>query len=721
MEDGTGMAPSCPKCDAPNSNERQFCAKCGRPLRELCFHCGEICVAGENFCSVCGANLGEAAAERIGRADAAFRAAAEKQAACRFDEAIELLTSIAQDKHPRLAERTARARQLIQHLRAQRERQQSAEEEAYYQAKQFFAASDYEGAAEALRDVPPALQGDKTEQLRRQIQERRQEVASLTEELREAVRAKRLGDVLRRINQLLALKPHHAYAMSLVAPVQGRLLSAAEKRLADSRYDEALQLLDQLPREAGGPQLAELRREASELAWLAWDLRHAPMIDTTLLAVAERLRRLRPQDEKLAKVCDELERRRRRAAKHARLEPMAWASPPPETALGVAIDWLTGFRRLRLGPDIDLSDLRQQPGRFGVACGLALAGVRQAAMPIDLLTLEQRGAMGQVARMMRAGKPRIAWGIDLGTSALKAVKISWDEKKQEAVVGAALLIEHAKALNLAVNEAEEAKLVGDTLKAFVAGQTLKAERLCVGLPGRMAISRKIEVPPVESRRKGLKLVEFEARLELDLPLEQLIWDFQPLGRKPAGAAPLSDIQPSHALLIASKRQIAARFLEPLRRAGLRPDLLQPDFVALHNLLAYEQMASPPADVLPDEMPALASIDIGCNSTNVLVSSPRSLWFHSCGIGGHSFTRALVKQFNLTVAQAEQQKRAPESAERLCDLYEALSPLFGDLLNDVQHSLAAYAETEPDCRVHRALGCGGGFALHGLFRYLRCGR
>ena len=101
-------------------------------------------------------------------------------------------------------------------------------------------------------------------------------------------------------------------------------------------------------------------------------------------------------------------------------------------------------------------------------------------------------------------------------------------------------------------------------------------------------------------------------------------------------------------------------------------------------------------------PVAAALDVGCDVTNIVVSSPQSLWFHSCGVAGQSFTRALVKEFNLSIAQAEQLKRAPESAERLSDLYEALSPVFDDLLKEAQESLAAYAETDP---IARWAGCG----------------
>jgi Tfp pilus assembly PilM family ATPase len=118
---------------------------------------------------------------------------------------------------------------------------------------------------------------------------------------------------------------------------------------------------------------------------------------------------------------------------------------------------------------------------------------------------------------------------------------------------------------------------------------------------------------------------------------------------------------------------------------------------------------------------LATLDIGAETTNIIVSSPQSLWFRSCGVAGHSFTRALVKEFNLSLAQAEQRKRAPELAERLSDVYETLSPVLADLVGEVQQSLIAYEPTRPGHPVQRVLGFGGGAMLHGLFRHLRCGR
>ncbi len=719
MEDPQTGALLCPECAAANLPQRKFCAKCGTSLWETCFQCGEVCAAGENFCGACGVNLDEAAAEQLENVDAALREAAEMQAACRFEEALALLNPIGKHDHPRLTERAARARQLSRQLLTERQRGRIAAQEAAARARQCFDGGDYEAAARLIDQVPPPLRSEELESLRADIAERKREIAVLGSELRRAVHEKRLLDLPPRIEQLLTLKPDHAYARALAGRVQERLAAAAEKKLAERHYDAALRLLERIGPHGATPRSEELRRNAVELACLSWDLRNAPVIDKTLMAVAERARRSAPGDARLVRLCDDLERRQPAGEKGDRpplplgpvpLFPVCWARPPQETPLGVPVEWLAGFRRFVCAGTLDRSDLLRNPGRFAVACGLALAGVKRAAVGIDLLRGQRRGLRDRVAGIICPKSTRAAWGIDLGNSALKAVRLAWDETAGRPRIEAAVVIEHAKPLGYATNEAEEARLVTETVKAFLSGRRLAADRLCVGLPGRMTLGRQFDLPPAAAG-KTRKLVEFEVELQFNIPVQQLIWDFHAFDR--AGG--------SRALLVAAKRHLVQRFLEGLGHAGLRADLLQPDFIALHNFLAFEQFAA--AGESPAAKPPLvaAALDVGGDVTNVIVSSPQSLWFHSCGVAGRSFTRALVKEFNLSVAQAEQLKRVPESAQHVGQVEQALSPVFDDLLREVRQSLAVYAQAEPDRPIGQFFGLGGGFALHGLFRYFRCGR
>ena len=174
-------------------------------------------------------------------------------------------------------------------------------------------------------------------------------------------------------------------------------------------------------------------------------------------------------------------------------------------------------------------------------------------------------------------------------------------------------------------------------------------------------------------------------------------------------------------MIGAKRSATQHVLEAFQRLGLRVDALQTDFVGLHNLLVYEHFSgqdNPSAAVAPA---AVAALDVGCDVTNIVVSSPCSLWHHTCGVAGQTFTRVLVKEFNLSIAQAEQRKRAPESLGRLSDFFEVLGPVFEELLKETQEAVARYAQAQPGRPPQHVVGLGGGFSLHGLLRYLRCGR
>ncbi len=589
--------------------------------------------------------------------------------------------------------------------------------------RQRFDAFDFDGAAEILEGVPLPLGGGVVEDFRAQVAARRQEVATLNRELREAVRKNRLLDLMPSIERLLTLMPDHAYGKALAEKVQRRIVDGAAKCLGDHHYDQALRLLEQIAPHVRTPQAQQLHHQAAELAWLAWDLHNAPVVDATLVTVAERLRRLAPGDSRTVKLCTELQRRAQRAESQGRCEPLPWARSPRQSPLGVSIAWLTGFERVGCAEALAQPDLLRYPGRFAVACGLALTGIKRAVLPINLLSSQQRGVLGRVTHLMRSRSGRSAWGIDIGASGLKAVKLVWNEAKQRAVIEAATLIEHAKPLSHAANEAEERRLIKETLEAFVNSQKTKPEHVCLGLPGRMALCRPIELPPIESARVP-KFIQFEAAYQFPVPLEQLAWDFQIFDGGPPGAdaaAGSPNKEGRQALLIGVKHALTRRFLDGFHGLGVRVEVLQTDFVGLHNFLAYEHFPPPGEAPSGKACPVVAALDVGCDVTNIVVSSPYSLWHHSGGVAGQSFTRALVKEFSLGIAQAEQRKRAPESAGRLSDLYEAMSPVFEDLLREVQEALAAYAEAEPNRPIQHIFGLGGGFFLHGLFRYLRCGR
>jgi type IV pilus assembly protein PilM len=712
----------CPQCEAMSLPKRRFCAQCGSALWEPCLRCGEPSPAAESYCGACGAAIGELLAEIVAKSEAEFHEAAALAAASQFGEAVALLMPLAKNAHPRLAQLSARARGLIAEYVARRRQQAAAANDACRSAYRCLAAADFDGAARLIDAIPTPLQNGEVHDLRAKIAQQQEEIDSLVGRLQAAVRQKDVFEISSLIEELLTRKPDHSYAKSVAERVRQQLVAAAEGMMVEHRYDDALALLDQIAAWSDASNFQRLYRRIAELAWLSWDLRNSPVVDDTLLAVAERLRQLAPGDGPAVRLCDEVRRRRQVADGKQPPRLLPWARSPEQTPLGPPVEWLADFRQIDCSQAVSDQAGACDPGRFAVACGLALAGIKKAPLPINLLAGEQRGVSQILKDFVQPKSDRSAWGLDIGGSSLKAVKLVWSHAKRRAVVESAVLLEHAKPLSHAANQADEGRLISETLRRFLDEHKLGAERLCVGIPGRMALSRQVELPPLDRARLP-KLIRYEAPLHFPFPIEQLAWDYQLLGEGlPESKTPASsDRRGSRALLVAAKQAPTQHWADVLRRAGLQIDLLQPDFIALHNFLAHDRFADVP-NRAGDASCSVAAIDVGCDVTNIVITSPVAFWHRSSGVAGQSFTRALVKRFNLTNAQAEQQKRSPCLADQFADYCQSLAPVFDDLLKDVQQSLAAFAEAQPDSPPVRSIvALGGGFLLHGLLRRLRSGR
>ena len=159
-----------------------------------------------------------------------------------------------------------------------------------------------------------------------------------------------------------------------------------------------------------------------------------------------------------------------------------------------------------------------------------------------------------------------------------------ERSRIEAVIEAATMIEHAKPLSHAANEADESKLIAQTLEAFLQSQQPKVERICVGMPGRMVLNRQIELPPIDTARTP-KFIEFEAGCQFPIPLDQLAWDYHLFGG-------MAGSEGRRAFAVAAKRTTVQRWIEAFRRLRINVDVLQTDFIALHNFLAHEYFPAP---------------------------------------------------------------------------------------------------------------------------------
>ncbi len=87
------------------------------------------------------------------------------------------------------------------------------------------------------------------------------------------------------------------------------------------------------------------------------------------------------------------------------------------------------------------------------------------------------------------------------------------------------------------------------------------------------------------------------------------------------------------------------------------------------------------------------------------------------IGGNHFTRQLTKELKLTFAKAEHLKRNARLAEDPKLVFQAMRPVFNDLVTEVQRSVGFFQQQNRSASVENLLICGNAVKLPGLVAYL----
>lgn len=716
-----GVAPRCTACGTVNAAERRFCASCGVSLWAPCLACGEWCAAGERFCGACGSNLAESLQARASFLENQELYARSMQVAHRYGEALAALEPLRGATHPRLAEHAARIEALLAELRGETvewERRHARDSEA---ARAAFVRCDYDEAVRLLSELPEHVCSEPTRELWREASARRREAAALHAEIRAAVSARSFGGLLAKVERLLEIKPGDAQAQALIERLRSleqtdrerrreALKDAASRRLSACQYDAAVELLEQIAPTARTAEIDKMLEFAREVAFLNGSLRTAIVLDDHLPALAERLRKLRPQDPFPARLLEQLRKAGAQppgdlvAAIQAR-QTKTEASSVFEMPLAI----LRGARRLAIDPAVAASAaFTAHDANLGIAWGLALQGLGRAAIDVNLRPSET-GFRKLLSGAVRKRSARSAWGLDLGQCSLKAVRLTLGPD-EEPLCDAVECIEYPG--GTAASDADGTAAQQDALRALIERRKDVAEApLCLGVPGQDLFARFFKTPPLD-RKKLDGLVQFEARNQIPFDLNLFVWDYHVFAQGD-GAKEFGEFDVG---VFAVRLAQLERRLALLEEVGLRPQFVQANGVALHNFVLYDRLAADAGGKAPAGL--TVTLDLGSETTGFVVGGPEFLWLRSIPVGGGAMTKAIVRELKLTTTQAETMKRRPATAARWHRMHQALDPVLDELVTQVQHSLRCFANTYPDRAVRRMVLHGDGVKLLGLLRRLR---
>lgn len=311
-------------------------------------------------------------------------------------------------------------------------------------------------------------------------------------------------------------------------------------------------------------------------------------------------------------------------------------------------------------------------------------------------------------------KSGAVWGIDIGQCAIKALRCRPHDESGRLIADAFDYIEYPKILSQP--EAEPETLVAEALEQFLSRNDVRGDQVAIAVPGQSGLARFIKLPPVESK-KIPDIVKYEARQQIPFAIEDVVWDYQQMagGSVEEGFALETEVG-----LFAMRHDQVTQAMAPFANKGIEVDLIQLTPLALYNFCVFDLFPNlpPPEEYDPENPPeSVVILSLGTDTTDLVVTNGYRVWQRSIPLGGNHFTKALTKELKLTFAKAEHLKRDAAKAENPKAVFQAMRPVFNDLLTEVQRSLGYFNNIDRNAKIGRIVGLGNAMKLPGLQRYL----
>lgn len=289
------------------------------------------------------------------------------------------------------------------------------------------------------------------------------------------------------------------------------------------------------------------------------------------------------------------------------------------------------------------------------------------------------------------------WGIDIGRCALKAIKLRMGPEGAVEILGFDY-VEHAKILSQP--DANRHELIAAALEKFLSHNDLSKDQVVVSVPGQHTLARFTKLPPVAPKRIP-DIIRYEADQQIPFDMDEVIWDYQTFVQEG-----LPDIE---AGIFAMKRELLREHLLHFEQASIEPIAVQSGPLAVYNAAHFDGLIGEQTAIL---------IDVGAENTDLVVATAHSLWTRTIPIGGNACTDALVKSFKLSFSKAESLKRTAETSKYRRQIFQAMRPVFADLVQELQRSIGFYSSTHRDAEFQKVVGVGNAFLLPGLKKYLQ---
>lgn len=294
---------------------------------------------------------------------------------------------------------------------------------------------------------------------------------------------------------------------------------------------------------------------------------------------------------------------------------------------------------------------------------------------------------------MAKAKGKSLIGLDIGTSAVKAIELTPTDEKF-AITG------------YVYREIAQGQNVKEVLSDIIHTGGFNTKKVITAVSGRSVIVRYITMPemPEDELQNAIK---YEASKYIPFEVDEVILDCQRLEVTPKEPSPEEQTAnpEMRVLLVAVKKNLIDEHATLLESTGFWPSIIDTDSFALGNAFELHEMLTQTENA-GDKSSALINIGATKTSVNIMVGM-NSHFTREISIAGNDFTETIVKKMGLEPVQAELLKRDPGLKTE--EIKEVNSGILEDLAHEIRLSFD-YFEHQFERSIDDIYLSGGGAQL-----------
>jgi Tfp pilus assembly PilM family ATPase len=699
----------CGGCNHVSTTDDKFCGGCGESLFEACQGCGKAVLLTQKFCGSCGANLEQSLQQRIDKIHGSLAEAVKLAKSHQYEHSILLLRRAASPTDYRFKELASQAAAAIAKVEGLRDRATASAAALASQAKCAFDQNQQADAARLVQQIPEPLRDENCKQILAKSVTYLNQTSALVSELQHSIKEKNWTLAGSLLQQVIELAPGDPQFKKLAVQVADKLYQRAEACFQKSKYARAGECLISVPASCRREDHEEKQGTIDGMVWLSEQIDAEPFATANLGRLAVRMTKDAPHDEDAKAVVKKLAAQFKQRADSPRNPWAAWKAGSQSWFGGPA--GMLAYPQ-SVGFDQD-SALRKVPGRFNVAIGLAMQGLGLGRIKEQFV--EAKGLFAGFGRR----KKRSAWGIDIGTSSIRAVLLEQNDEGDLIVLQSYYQALEAPTCR-AGHEQEAKELVTDAIEQMVAELEFDEAPVWVNFPAAELVTRFVCLPPLADKQAA-NLLKVEAEQRIPLPIEdlQLVQWIAALGDDQSVGRPAS--------VSAARKSAVQQRLERCTQAGLQVAGMQADSLALvnfadlefgdlwHQQADDESQAQSQPEIEVDPTQSVVLLDAGASTTTLLIVSGEAFWFWTVEAGGEVMTTVLANSTKLVARDAEEKKINPASLDHPARQFAVVERRQDELRGRLEKMISEANKHHSRFNINQAWCCGGACLTHGWIR------